>query len=101
MDSREVRKVAKQYGLAVKKEIGAAKEIILFGSYAKGNEKPESDIDIAIVFNSLNFDLLDTYKILYKLRRNFDIRIEPIILSQNEDPAGFIAEVKKYGIPLL
>jgi len=50
---------------ALKKIIGAIKkdkkvdEIILFGSRAKGNFKKGSDIDIAIVANSLGFSELN------------------------------------------
>ena len=50
--------------------------VILFGSYAKGTSHEDSDIDMAIIFDSL-YDVFDTQVELLKLRRQFDIRIEP------------------------
>jgi uncharacterized protein len=96
MGSAEVRQIAQTYGLAVKDNINI-KQIILFGSYAKGNAKPESDIDIAVIVDNFNFDLWEMYSILFKLRRDIDIRIEPIIINEKKDPAGFLDEIKKYG----
>lgn len=48
----------------------------LFGSYAKGNEGPDSDMDIAIIFEDFS-DSFDMQVDLMKLRRKFDMKIEP------------------------
>jgi uncharacterized protein len=48
----------------------------LFGSYAKGNDGPDSDMDIAIIFEDFP-DSFDMQVELMKLRRKFDMRIEP------------------------
>ena len=48
----------------------------LFGSYAKGNEGPDSDMDIAIIFEDFP-DSFDMQVDLMKLRRKFDTKIEP------------------------
>lgn len=51
-------------------------KVILFGSYAKGNQNEDSDIDIAVVFNDYN-NLIDMQLELMRLRRKIDSRIEP------------------------
>jgi uncharacterized protein len=52
------------------------RKVYLFGSYAKGNEREESDIDIALVLGNMS-DFFSTQMRLRRLRRNIDLRIEP------------------------
>ncbi|SPD74613.1 Nucleotidyltransferase [uncultured Desulfobacterium sp.] len=76
MDKRQAPEVAKRYADFLRKRDPRIKKIYLFGSYAKGTISDNSDIDIAVVFDTL----LDTFDIqveLMKLRRKFDTRIEP------------------------
>lgn len=73
------------------------KTIILFGSYAKGKAKQNSDIDIAIIVDKIEGDILDLNLQLFQLRRNIDERIEPILLSDQNDRSGFLSSIKKNG----
>lgn len=52
------------------------KKAYLFGSYAKGVERDDSDIDIALVFGKMD-DFFSTQMQLMRLRRTIDLRIEP------------------------
>ena len=64
------------YNCFYKKKDPNVQKAYLFGSYAKGTIKEDSDIDLAIIFK--NFDnSFDTQVQLMKLRRKFDTRIEP------------------------
>lgn len=76
--------------------------VILFGSYAKGTNTEDSDIDIAVVSNDIK-DRHDDMVVLMKLRRNIDLRIEPHPIKteefkENETP--FIDEIINTGIEL-
>jgi uncharacterized protein len=73
-------------------------KVYLFGSYAKGNYTQDSDIDVAIVVNQLDDDFFKTTPILWKLRRQIDIRIEPVLIENKNDFSGFLSEIEKYGI---
>lgn len=73
----------------------------LFGSYAKGISTEDSDIDLALIFRSLD----ETYRFnlqvqLMLLAAEIDSRIEPHPISfedfNSESP--FVAEIKKTGI---
>jgi predicted nucleotidyltransferase len=58
---------------------------VLFGSYAKGNPRLDSDIDIAF-FVKDNDTKLDYYNLLVNLNRlakEIDSRIEPHIFTDN------------------
>ncbi len=75
--------------------------IILFGSYAKGTQTEDSDIDIAIITDDIKTDKFDEEVKLTLLRRKIDNRIEPHIISINDyenDETPFVVEVKNTGI---
>ena len=97
MDRRAIKKIAHQYGLVVKQFIPKS-EVILFGSYAKGTATADSDIDIAVVVQRNPQEFLTTHQLLFKLRRDIDARIEPVLISAKNDPAGFLDEIRKTGI---
>lgn len=72
-------------------------KIVLYGSYAKGTNHIESDIDIAIIVNEVEGSFLDKEARLYKIRRGLDINIEPILLESNKDRSGFLEHILSYG----
>ena len=72
-------------------------KIILFGSQAAGTAREDSDIDVAVVFRSIEDDYLDTAARLFQLRRSIDSRIEPAIFEEKHDPGGFLKEITRTG----
>jgi len=96
MDKSQVLEKAIAYANLVGAKIKPQK-IVLYGSYANGNWGKESDIDIAVIVNSIEDDFLETGAMLYKLRRNIDDRIEPVLLEEKHDKSGFLDEILKYG----
>jgi uncharacterized protein len=74
-------------------------EAIIFGSYAKGNPKEESDIDIALISTVFTGDRFEDRRKLIPLRRKIDNRIEPIPFRPEDFKAGgnFVDEIKKTG----
>ncbi len=72
-------------------------EIILYGSYAKGNNNVDSDIDIAVIMNKFSGDYLDYSAKLFNVSYKIDCRIEPVLLIRESDKAGFIEHIKSYG----
>ncbi len=59
------------------------KKIILFGSYAKGEETSNSDIDLLIVKNNINSKKNESLKVR-KYLRNFIFPKDIIIVSSEE-----------------
>lgn len=98
MVDRRVINTVKQYIKLIPKEVGV-KKAYLFGSYARGKEKEESDIDIAVVIENMP-DFFSTQKLLMQLRRNVDLRIEPHpIMEQDFNSSNpFAWEIEKTGI---
>ena len=74
--------------------------IILFGSYAKGTQHADSDIDIAIVSDDFD-DIYDCMADLMGMTWNIDARIEPHPIRAEDYKKGstpFIEEVMNTGI---
>ena len=77
-------------------------DALLFGSFAKGEQTKDSDIDIAVISS----DIKDTYDDMIKLmalRWNVDLRIEPHPFKTEEFQANktpFINEIKKTGVQI-
>lgn len=99
MDKKEAIRIVTQYKKLLERNITFDK-VYLFGSYAKNNFNKESDIDVAIVSNNISDDFFATNPILWRLRREIDDRIEPILIDSNNDPSGFLEEIQKTGIEI-
>jgi len=97
MDKKTALEIAKRYSKIVSKEF-PVRRVILFGSHAKGEERPYSDIDIAVIMEKLEGDFLEAQVKLFKLRRSIDLRIEPVLIEETEDKTGFLREVLNSGI---
>ena len=73
---------------------------ILFGSWAKGTARSDSDIDVGIVSSKFGADEIDELQYLLYQTRPIDNRIEPVPLSLHgfeNDATPLILEMKKYG----
>jgi len=97
MDKREIIEIANRFADRVVKKYDCV-EIILFGSYAKGSNNVDSDIDIAVVLKDFD-NLMDVQLDLMRLRRQIDKRIEPHPIKESNYNAGnpLVNEIKKYG----
>ncbi len=100
MDKKEAIKVAGKYINFVSTRY-QIENVILFGSFAKGTNHDDSDIDLAIVLKGVN-DIIDTQIELMKMRRKIDLRIEPHPFDFNDfnrtNPV--VNEILKYGIEI-
>lgn len=90
----------KQYLTILPSDLGV-KKAYLFGSFAQGKEREESDIDVALIVENMP-DFFSTQRQLRKLRRNIDLRIEPHpIQAQDFNSSNpFAYEIKKTGIEI-
>ncbi|HWQ75237.1 MAG TPA: nucleotidyltransferase domain-containing protein [Syntrophomonas sp.] len=96
MDKSEIIEIVRRYAVVVDQHLKPQK-VILYGSYAKDNWREDSDIDVAIVVDRVRGDFLENAALLYKLRRNIDDRIEPILIEADNDKSGLFAEIQKHG----
>ena len=84
MDIREIKKLAIDLRAALSKKGYIADGIILFGSYAEGRARPESDIDLAVISRDFGRDRLKEGSLLNLVGSQIDYRIEAIPVSLSE-----------------
>jgi len=96
MDKRQVYEIINKFIEAILPEYDPEK-VVLYGSYAKGTNSIESDIDIAVIVNKVEGSFLDKEARLYKIRRNIDSNIEPVLLEEDNDRSGFLEHILSYG----
>ena len=73
--NKDIINIVNKYKEEIKKKYNIT-EIILFGSYAKGTENEDSDIDIAIVSDDFD-DIYECMAVLMGMTWDIDARIEP------------------------
>ena len=81
LEAREMDKIVKSIA-----SIEGVDKAVLFGSRAKGNHKPYSDVDISLVGKSLSYsDLLRLHSIIDDLLLPYEIDLNIFDLIQNEN----------------
>lgn len=83
-------------------KLPGAERIVLFGSYAKGTAEAESDVDLAVFFETEEECLVKQYRALMRICSNpeLDIQAQPFHTYELLQPCGIIEEVVTYGIEL-
>lgn len=98
----DVLKSVEEYIKEISKHFNI-QEVYLFGSYAKGTNTQDSDIDVAIVSSEFE-DIYDVMAELMGLTWNLDTRIEPHpIRTKDFDEIAnpFIHEIIETGIKVV
>ncbi|MCC5927827.1 MAG: nucleotidyltransferase domain-containing protein [Cyclobacteriaceae bacterium] len=99
MDKGEAIEKAMQYKLLLR-DYFDLESVYLFGSYANDTNREDSDIDVAVVVKKISGDYFAVNPLLWKLRRQIDDRIEPILIDKYHDKSGFLDEIKRTGIKI-
>ena len=88
------------------------KDIVLFGSYARGDYDPNSDVDIAILAdiereeeNNFINDIIALMSQIDK-RHNFTLLLSPVVISSSffeewQETIPFYKNIKKEGVRLI
>ncbi len=73
--------------------------IYLYGSYADGKHKKNSDIDLAIISPDFRLDTMHDWTKVFRICLEVDSRIEPILYRPQDlkTPHPLAYRIKKYG----
>lgn len=96
MDKKTALKIARSYVNFLNSHQYKVREAFLFGSYAKNKFNENSDIDVALVLDEYKDNILELSNLM-KIRRSFDLRIEPHPINKNDFKKNnpFIESIKK------
>jgi predicted nucleotidyltransferase len=81
MGKGQAIRVIKDFVKALKREGINIDRVILYGSYAKGNVRPDSDIDVAVISKDFGKDRVEEGMILFRIAGKIDPRLEPVPFS--------------------
>lgn len=96
MDKSEVIERVKIFAERARQSLDV-QQVILFGSYARGTATEHSDIDVAVVTGTPPADWLEASTNLFRLRRDIDLSIEPVLIDASHDRSGFVEEIRRTG----
>ena len=96
----QVIKAVKRYIAELQRNKIPIRKAIIFGSYARGYAREESDIDVALISEAFSGDRFEDRRIIIPLRRKIDNRIEPLPFRPEDfENGGILAEeIRKTGI---
>ena len=100
---KSINKIIKSFINSVSEQQPGLVSAFLFGSYAKNNQRSESDIDIALIFDDLSdSDRFNLQVKLMMIASKIDTRIEPHPISKQDLLTNnpFVMEIKRTGIQL-
>jgi len=102
MDKRESLTISRDYLLRLKESNMDFLSAWLFGSYAKGNQHEDSDIDIAIVLKENTPISFETEVQLMTCRKGKETLIEPHVFSKNDfdKSSPLVSQIVKFGVPI-
>lgn len=98
----EARRIAKRYADVLENSGFKVKKVFLYGSFARGTNRADSDIDLAIVSSSFSKNREAKEKSLWHHILAVDPRIEPVGYTPEEfnpiDP--LVWEIQRDGIKI-
>ena len=99
MDKKTALKISKEYLLRVRESDLNFTEAWLFGSYARGKQHENSDIDIAIVLEDSDKRTFETDVKLMLIRKGDETLIEPHAFTKNEfnSNSAIVNQILQYG----
>ncbi|MDO8445744.1 MAG: nucleotidyltransferase domain-containing protein [Deltaproteobacteria bacterium] len=94
-----INKKVREYVQVLKEHNIPVWRLYLFGSYAKGTYRKDSDIDLAVFWDKDEIDGFDEDVQLMKLRWDVDLTIEPHSFARTDfdETNPFIREIIKTG----
>ena len=99
MDKKDALRISKGYLQRVQNSDLGFSEAWLFGSYAKGNQHDNSDIDIAIVLKDSVNHTFETEVKLMVIRNGDETLIDPHAFTKDEfdENVPIVNQIIKYG----
>lgn len=96
MNQQQALSLARRYKAAVAERL-PVKAVYLYGSFSRGTQTAESDIDIAVVVERMSDDYFADTPLLWRLRRPISNLIEPVLLTEDTNNPLYV-DILRTGI---
>src|SRR3990170_1433462 len=102
MGKSQAVKIIKKFVKALQAAGISVDRVILYGSYARGGARTDSDIDIAVVSKDFGKDRVEEGMTLFRIAGKIDSRLEPVPMSpkvyENDTWIPLVYEIREKGI---
>ena len=99
MDKAEAIELVRQYKKVIMPRLNNDAEVYMYGSYSKGTQRPESDIDVAVVVPSAGTEWFSLTKSLWHDVDKVSLLIEPVLIEKSH-PSPLYDDVMQTGIAI-
>lgn len=99
MDLEQAIELVRQYKKIIMPRFNNEAKVFIFGSYSKGNQRPESDIDVAVVIPSAGDNWFNYTKSLWHDVDKVSLLIEPVLMESSH-PSPLYEDVMRTGIAI-
>lgn len=82
MDKEQAIELARRYKTALAEHL-PLKALYLYGSFSKGTNHADSDIDIAVIVERMSDDYFEDTPLFWKIKRKISNLIEPVLLTED------------------
>lgn len=96
----EALQIVKDYKKVIASRFKTEPKVYMYGSYSKGYQKPESDIDVAVVVPHVEGDWMDLSTDLWLDVDKVNILIEPVLLEEGHH-SPLYDDVMRTGVAVL
>lgn len=96
----EALQIVKDYKNVIAPRFKTEPKVYMYGSYSKGYQKPESDIDVAVVVPHVEGDWMDLSTDLWLDVDKVNILIEPVLLEEGHH-SPLYDDVMRTGVAVL
>ena len=104
MAQSEIIKLLQSYILLLNAAGLKIQKAFLYGSFARNEARPDSDIDVMLVSENFDNNNIDEKAKAWQLTRKIDLRIEPFTIGSKRffsgDDSVLVDQVKKEGIEI-
>ncbi len=104
MGKSQAIKAIRKFVKALKQEGITFDHVILYGSFARGNVRPDSDIDVAVISRNFGKDRVEEGMTLFRIAGRIDPRLEPVPISKEKYEKDtwipLIYEIRARGVEL-
>lgn len=97
LNQQQAIELVREYKRLISPRFSTEPKVLLYGSYSKGNARPESDIDVAVIVPFLDGDWLEKSTDICLDAIKFNVLIEPVLMEQDE-PSPLYRDVMRTGI---
>ena len=89
--------LVRQYKHIIARHFAEEPQVLIYGSYSKGNANQFSDIDVAVVVSTYGDRKLELSKALWRDVDDVSLLIEPVLISKDH-PSPLYDDIMRTGI---